>query len=172
MGCDVEAKSVKGKGTVMRFVLPLPVGTPADLVAKDAQPPNSHLLPELRAKRVLLMEDNHFDRQIAKTFLDHAFVEVTEAENGAVAVELAQTHDFDLVLMDIQMPVMDGYAATALLRQQLGLAVPIVALTANAIKGEREKCLEAGMDDYLTKPFREDGLLRKVSRWVLCPPPS
>lgn len=118
------------------------------------------------------MEDNHFDRQIAKTFLDHAFVEVTEAENGAAAVELAQTHDFDLILMDIQMPVMDGYAATALLRQQLGLAVPIVALTANAIKGERDKCLEAGMDDYLTKPFREDGLLRKVSRWVLCPPPG
>jgi len=169
MGCEVEAESVKGKGTVMRFVLPLPVGTPADLVAKDAPLANSRRLPELRAKRVLLVEDNRFNRQIAKTFLCHAFVEVTEAENGAVAVELAQTHDFDLILMDIQMPVMDGYAATALLRQQLGLDTPIVALTANAIKGEREKCLDAGMDDYLTKPFREDELLRKVSRWVLSP---
>ena len=172
MGCEVEAESVKGMGTVMRFVLPLPVGTPADLVAKDPLPPNSHLLPGLRAKRVLLVEDNRFNRQIAKTFLDHAFVDVTEAENGAVAVELAKTQDFDLVLMDIQMPVMDGYAATALLRQQLGLSVPIVALTANAIKGEREKCLDAGMDDYLTKPFREDELLRKVSRWVLSPAES
>ncbi|MCI1190128.1 response regulator [Hymenobacter sp. DH14] len=169
MGCDVEATSVKGQGTVMRFVLPLPVGTPADLAPKDALPPNSRLLPDLRAKRVLLVEDNRFNRQIAKTFLHHAFVEVTEAENGAVAVELAGTKDFDLILMDIQMPVMDGYAATALLRQQLGLATPIVALTANAIKGEREKCLAAGMDDYLTKPFKEDELLRKVSRWVLCP---
>ena len=169
MGCAIEAESVKGKGTVMRFVLPLPVGTPADLLPKDVLPPDSRLLPGLRAKRVLLVEDNRFNRQIAKTFLDHALVEVTEAENGAVAVELAQTNDFDLVLMDIQMPVMDGYAATALLRQQLGLTVPIVALTANAIKGEREKCLEAGMDDYLTKPFREDELLRKVSRWVLGP---
>ena len=169
MGCDVEAQSVKGQGTVMRFVLPLPVGTPADLLPKDALLPSSRLLPSLRAKRVLLVEDNRFNRQIAKTFLHHASVEVTEAENGAVAVELAQTQDFDLVLMDIQMPVMDGYAATALLRQQLGLAVPIVALTANAIKGEREKCLAAGMDDYLTKPFREDELLRKVSRWVLSP---
>jgi signal transduction histidine kinase/ActR/RegA family two-component response regulator len=169
MGCDVEAESVKGKGTVMRFVLTLPVGEAADLVPKDALPPNGRLLPDLRAKRVLLVEDNRFNRQIAKTFLDQAFVEVTEAENGAVAVELAQTQPFDLVLMDIQMPVMDGYAATALLRQQLGLAVPIVALTANAIKGEREKCLAAGMDDYLTKPFKEDELLRKVSRWVLCP---
>ncbi|GAA4051111.1 hypothetical protein GCM10022409_42340 [Hymenobacter glaciei] len=168
MGCDVEAESVKGKGTVMRFVLPLPVGTPTDLVPKDALPPSSRMLPSLRAKRVLLVEDNRFNRQIAKTFLDHAFVEVTEAENGAVAVELSKTQDFDLVLMDIQMPVMDGYAATALLRQQLGLTVPIVALTANAIKGEREKCLAAGMDDYLTKPFKEDELLRKVSRWVMC----
>ena len=167
MGCDVETESVKGKGTVMRFVLPLSVGTPADLLAKDALPPADHLLPGLRAKRVLLVEDNRFNRQIARTFLGHAFVDVTEAENGAVAVELAQKKEFDLVLMDIQMPVMDGYAATALLRQQLGLTVPIVALTANAIKGEREKCLNAGMDDYLTKPFREDELLRKVSRWVL-----
>ena len=169
MGCDVEAESVKGKGTVMRFVLPLPAGKPADLMPKDAMPPSRRLLPDLRAKRVLLVEDNLFNRQIAKTFLDHAFVQVTEAENGAVAVDLAQAHDFDLVLMDIQMPVMDGYAATALLRQQLGLTVPIVALTANAIKGEREKCLAAGMDDYLTKPFKEDELLRKVSRWVLRP---
>ena len=169
MGCDVEAESVKGKGTVMRFVLPLPVGAPADLVPKDALPPNERLLPDLRAKRVLLVEDNRFNRQIAKTFLGHAFVEVTEAENGAVAVALAQEQVFDLILMDIQMPVMDGYAATALLRQQLGLATPIVALTANAIKGEREKCLAAGMNDYLTKPFREDELLRKVSHWVLSP---
>ena len=169
MGCDVQAESVKGQGTVMHFVLPLPVGASADLLPKDALPPNERLLPSLRAKRVLLVEDNRFNRQIAKTFLDHAFVEVTEAENGAVAVELAQTQAFDLILMDIQMPVMDGYAATALLRQQLELATPIVALTANAIKGEREKCLAAGMDDYLTKPFKEDELLRKVSRWVLCP---
>ncbi len=169
MGSDVTAESVKGQGTVMRFVLPLPVGEAADLVPRDTLPPSAHLLPNLRAKRVLLVEDNRFNRQIAKTFLHHAFVEVTEAENGAVAVELAQTQAFDLVLMDIQMPVMDGYAATALLRQQLGLATPIVALTANAIKGEREKCLAAGMDDYLTKPFKEDELLRKVSRWVVCP---
>ena len=170
MGCQVQAESVKGKGTVMRFVLALPVGEAADLLLKDLLPPSAHLLPSLRAKHVLLVEDNRFNRQIAKTFLHHAFVKVTEAENGAVAVELARTQAFDLVLMDIQMPVMDGYAATALLRQQLGLATPIVALTANAIKGEREKCLAAGMDDYLTKPFKEDELLRKVSRWVVCPP--
>ncbi|WP_460500806.1 response regulator [Hymenobacter agri] len=169
MGSDVQAESVKSKGTMMHFVVQLPVGASADLLPKDTLPPQERLLPSLRAKRVLLVEDNRFNRQIAKTFLDHAFVEVTEAENGAVAVELAQVQPFDLILMDIQMPVMDGYAATALLRQQLELTTPIVALTANAIKGEREKCLAAGMDDYLTKPFKEDELLRKVSRWVLCP---
>lgn len=69
--------------------------------------------------------------------------------------------------MNIQMPVMDGYAATALLRQQLGLSTPIVALTANAINGEREKCLAAGMNGYLAKPFKEEELLKIVSKWTI-----
>ena len=116
---------------------------------------------------MLLVEDNRFNRQIAKTFLNYAQVHVTEAEHGAEAVELAQQQHFDLILMDIQMPVMDGYAATALLRQQLHLDTPIVALTANAINGEREKCLAAGMNGYLTKPFKEEELLKIVSKWVL-----
>jgi CheY-like chemotaxis protein len=92
---------------------------------------------------------------------------VVEAENGAAAVELLRTRRFDLVLMDMQMPVMNGLEATAVLRLELGLTTPIIALTANAIKGEREKCLEAGMDDYLAKPFQEDELLKLIGDWVL-----
>lgn len=107
------------------------------------------------------------DLGLVKTLLLHAQVLVMEAEHGAIAVELARRYHFDLILMNIQMPVMDGYAATALLRQQLGLATPIVALTANAIIGEREKCLAAGMNGYLAKPFREEELLKMVSNWVL-----
>jgi CheY-like chemotaxis protein len=116
-----------------------------------------------------MVEDNRFNRQIAKTFLSQAHVQVTEAENGAVAVELARHRRFDLILMDIQMPVMDGYAATALLRRQLELTTPIVALTANAINGERDKCLAAGMSGYLSKPFKEEELLKTVSKWTLPP---
>ena len=172
MDSDVLVESETNKGTVMSFTLTLPVGTAIDLIPKETLAADSPLRHELRHKRVLLVEDNRFNRQIAKTFLLHAQVEVTEAENGALAVELAQQRTFDLILMDIQMPVMDGYAATALLRQHLGLTTPIVALTANAINGEREKCLAAGMSGYLTKPFREEELLKIVSRWVLPPRPD
>ncbi len=167
MGGDLQAESVKDMGTMMRFVLSLPVGDPADLRPKEVLAADSPQRRELRGKRVLLVEDNRFNRQIAKTFLNHAGMDVTEAEHGAMALDLAHRFDFDLILMDIQMPVMDGYVATTLLRQQLGLATPIVALTANAINGEREKCLAAGMSDYLTKPFKEEELLRKVSKWLL-----
>jgi signal transduction histidine kinase/CheY-like chemotaxis protein len=167
MDSDVRLESEKNKGTVMQFALRLPVGTPEDLTPKVVLPPNSPARQQLRNKQVLLVEDNLFNRQIAKTFLCHAHIQVTEAEHGARAVELAQHTRFDLILMDIQMPVMDGYAATALLRQQLGLTTPIVALTANAVKGEREKCLSAGMNDYLTKPFKEEELLRMVGEWAL-----
>ncbi|UOQ98622.1 response regulator [Hymenobacter sp. 5317J-9] len=167
MGSDVQLESEKNQGTVMRFALRLPVGTVHDLPPKEVLPPDSPMRNDLRNKQVLLVEDNRFNRQIAKTFLTHAHVQVTEAEHGALAVELARHQPFDLILMDIQMPVMDGYAATALLRRQLGLTTPIVALTANAIKGEREKCLAAGMSDYLAKPFKEESLLKMLSKWVL-----
>jgi CheY-like chemotaxis protein len=171
MDSDVELESEKNKGTLMRFSLPLAVGDARDLTPKETLPLDSSLRMDLRNKHVLLVEDNRFNRQIAKTFLSHAHVQVTEAEHGAEAVELAQHQRFDLILMDIQMPVMDGYAATALLRQQLGLGTPIVALTANAVKGEREKCLAAGMNGYLTKPFKEDELLKIVGEWALMQKP-
>jgi signal transduction histidine kinase/ActR/RegA family two-component response regulator len=171
MGSDVELESEKNKGTTMQFVLRLPLGTPFDLTPKKVLPLDTSTRQSLRDKQVLLVEDNRFNRQIAKTFLSHAHVQVTEAEHGAEAVELAQHQRFDLILMDIQMPVMDGYAATALLRQQLGLGTPIVALTANAVKGEREKCLAAGMNGYLTKPFKEDELLKIVGEWALMQKP-
>jgi CheY-like chemotaxis protein len=167
MGSDVQLQSEKNKGTRMQFALRLPVGTAQDLTPREVLPPDSPVRQDLRNKHVLLVEDNRFNRQIAKTFLNHAQVYVTEAEHGAEAITLAQEQPFDLILMDIQMPVMDGYAATALLRQQLGLRTPIVALTANAIKGEREKCLAAGMDGYLAKPFKEEELLTIVSHWLV-----
>lgn len=166
MDSDLQVTSQKQQGTVVQFTLRLPVGTSADLLPQASLPADSSVYQELRYKHVLLVEDNHFNRQIAKTFLQHAQMHVTEAEHGAQAVALAQEQPFDLILMDIQMPVLDGYAATDTLRQQLHLTTPIIALTANAIKGEREKCLAAGMNAYLTKPFKEAELLRVVSEWV------
>jgi CheY-like chemotaxis protein/HPt (histidine-containing phosphotransfer) domain-containing protein len=166
MDSDLQVTSQKQQGTVVQFTLRLPVGTSAHLLPQAQLPADSSVYQALRFKHVLLVEDNHFNRQIAKTFLQHAQMHVTEAEHGAQAVALAQEQPFDLILMDIQMPVLDGYGATDALRQQLHLTTPIIALTANAIKGEREKCLAAGMNAYLTKPFKEAELLQVVSEWV------
>jgi PAS domain S-box-containing protein len=167
MGSDLQLQSEKHRGTVTQFALRLPLGAAHDLLPSAHLPEDSPLRQDLRHKHVLLVEDNRFNRQIAKIFLQQAQVLVTEAEHGGEALALAQNQHFDLILMDIQMPVLDGYAATCALRQQLHLTTPIVALTANAIKGEREKCLAAGMNDYLTKPFQESELLQVVSKWVV-----
>ncbi len=167
MGSEMQVTSQKSRGTTTQFAVHLPVGT-TQVVERRKKPAATEAQRQrLRGMRVLLVEDNLFNRQIAKSFLTQAEVLVTEAEHGAQAVELAQQQQFDLILMDVQMPVMDGYAATAILRQQLALPIPIIALTANAINGEREKCLAAGMSGYLAKPFQESQLLQQLLDWVL-----
>jgi CheY-like chemotaxis protein len=92
------------------------------------------------------------------------------AENGRVALNLLEEKDFDLVLMDCRMPVMDGYEATAAIRDQSSKvrnnAIPIIALTANAFREDRQKCLDAGMDDYLSKPIDLAILLEMIEKWV------
>jgi CheY-like chemotaxis protein/HPt (histidine-containing phosphotransfer) domain-containing protein len=105
---------------------------------------------------------------MAKSFLLNAHLRVTEAEHGQQALERASEQTFDLILMDMQMPVLDGLAATTQLRAQ-GLRTPIIALTASAIRGEKERCLAAGMDDYLAKPFYEEELLQLLCRWLPSP---
>jgi len=169
MDSEIHVTSQKNKGTATRFVLHLPVGEPQAVVRRKLPVLTDAHRQLLRGIHVLLVEDNLFNRQIAKSFLTQAEVQVTEAEHGAQAVELAQRQRFDLILMDVQMPVMDGYAATAVLRQQLALKTPIIALTANAINGEREKCLLAGMNGFLAKPFQEMQLLQLLADWVLPP---
>ena len=167
MGGELRIKSQKNQGTTSRFTLRLPIGTGQDMPHKHKEVSDfTGLRRLLRGKRILLVEDNAFNRMLATIFLTNSDLVVTEALNGQVAVELAQVQEFDLILMDVQMPVMNGYQATAVLRQQLGLAVPIIALTANAITGEREKCLAAGMNDYLTKPFQEASLIKMVYDWI------
>ncbi|HEX8327772.1 MAG TPA: PAS domain S-box protein [Hymenobacter sp.] len=168
LGGQLRIESEKNVGTTSRFTLRLPVGAEQHVPAKDGIEISAFQLA-LQGKRVLLVEDNVFNRMLASIFLANAGLEVVEAENGQVAVSLAQEQPFDLILMDVQMPVMNGYEATAVLRQELGLVVPIIALTANAISGERSKCLAAGMNDYLTKPFKEDLLVKMVYDWTLGP---
>ncbi|MET4076577.1 PAS domain S-box protein [Hymenobacter sp. UYCo722] len=166
LGGELHLTSELGQGTIGRFSLRLPVGTADDLPSPDSPPDLPRLRRALRGKRVLLVEDNLFNRILARTILALVDVAVTEAENGQLAVDLAREQSFDLVLMDVHMPVMDGLEAARYLRQELGLAVPIVALTANVVDGEQAKCRAAGMDDFLSKPFREAALLNVVFNWA------
>jgi CheY-like chemotaxis protein/HPt (histidine-containing phosphotransfer) domain-containing protein len=126
--------------------------------------------------QILLTEDNPVNREVALGMLELLGCRVDLAENGRQAVEAVSKRHYDLVLMDCQMPVLDGFAATAEIRRQetsIGAdrRVPIIALTANAMEGDRGKCLAAGMDDYLPKPFSQESLQAALQRWV-APQPS
>jgi signal transduction histidine kinase/DNA-binding response OmpR family regulator len=121
--------------------------------------------------RVLVAEDNPVNQQVAGAMLESLGVAYSLADNGKIALERVLHESFDLVLMDCQMPEMDGFEATAQIRtrQREGLLrhqVPIVALTANAVEGDRERCLAAGMDDYLSKPFTRERLAATLQRWL------
>jgi CheY-like chemotaxis protein len=124
----------------------------------------------LKGARILLVEDNAVNRELAVELLHRAGVTVTVARDGREALDVLDREAFDGVLMDCQMPVMDGYAATRALRQRPGLqALPVIAMTANAMVGDREKALEAGMNDHVAKPVRFDDLLAALLRWVRVP---
>jgi CheY-like chemotaxis protein/HPt (histidine-containing phosphotransfer) domain-containing protein/anti-sigma regulatory factor (Ser/Thr protein kinase) len=119
--------------------------------------------------RVLVAEDNESNLVVARAQLERMGLEVVTAGDGQQALDLLVGESVDLVLMDCQMPVLDGFAATMALREReaaSGLHLPVIALTANAMKGDRERCREAGMDEYLAKPYTGEDLLAMLSRWL------
>lgn len=120
--------------------------------------------------RVLLVEDNRINREFVVEMLENMGCFVTSAENGLVATQKITSDNFDLVFMDCQMPEMDGYEATRVLRRMSEdgdiKRIPIVALTANAMKGDREKCISSGMDDYITKPVKRENLVDTLMKWI------
>lgn len=146
------------------------------IVAGDGQEPDalqmgtSNIHQRKLEGKILLAEDNLVNQEVASVMLQTMGINPRVANNGQEAIKLLQEDNFDLVLMDCQMPVMDGFEATAAWRQReqdLGLPpMPIIALTANAIVGDRERCLEKGMSDYLSKPFSPEQLYELLTRWL------
>jgi signal transduction histidine kinase/DNA-binding response OmpR family regulator/HPt (histidine-containing phosphotransfer) domain-containing protein len=121
----------------------------------------------IRGARVLLVEDNELNREVATGLLEDAPVTVSAADNGEVAIRMLNEGNYDIVLMDMQMPVMDGLAATRAIRQNSRFKdLPIIAMTANAMTSDREKCLDAGMNDHLAKPIDPDKLFEALVRWI------
>jgi PAS domain S-box-containing protein len=121
----------------------------------------------LQTPRILVVEDNPMNQRLAALLLSDWGYDYDIVEDGQQAVDIVQKIDFQLILMDIQLPVMDGYTATAIIRNELKNAVPIIATTAHAFANEREKCLAAGMNDYVPKPLQEDEVLKVIQKYVM-----
>ncbi len=154
-------------------VMAMPSGAAADVaptVTIPAAPAAAAAVARTSAPRILLVEDNPANREVAVAMLENLGCAIDTAENGRLAVEAMLAATYDAVLMDCQMPIMDGLTATGEIRereQTSGAArVPIIALTANAMEGDRERCLAAGMDDFLSKPFTHQQLATLLRRWL------
>jgi signal transduction histidine kinase len=166
MNGDVSVTSSPGAGSTFSFWLEVPLSTgPAAATAPEPSRPESTL-----TGRVLLAEDSPDNQNLFYFYLSRAGADVTIVPDGRLAVEAAfqsraESRPFDVILMDMQMPVMDGYTAAGELRGR-GWTGPIIALTAHAMSGDRERCLAAGCTDYLTKPISRETLLAACDRWT------
>lgn len=145
---------------------PVPFLTASSLSAK--RPEHKAAVLPFQEVRILVADDNEINRQVAQRMLERLGCSVHSACNGMEVVEMARKLRYDLILMDCQMPEMDGYHATARIRESevQRSRVPIIALTAHAMQGEREKCVAAGMDDFLSKPIRPQALRETLERWL------
>lgn len=163
MNGSIDISSRKGEGTTITLTIPFTVGTIADIPDHKMDGADSSIL---KGKKILLVEDNEMNRLVATSLLNNYGALTDEAFNGAEAVRAVKDGLYDLILMDVQMPVLDGFGATRIIRQELNEFIPIIALTANAVKGEAEKCLKAGMNDYISKPFGEEELVHAIAKWL------
>jgi signal transduction histidine kinase/FixJ family two-component response regulator len=162
MGGELKVTSTPGTGSTFFFVVKFPRATREDTRMEEAQERETIK----RRLRVLVADDNAINRMVTERMLQRGGHTVALAENGLQAMEMALAGRFDLVLMDVQMPEMDGLAATVAIRRAETTArrTPIVGLTAHAFRGDRDRCLDAGMDDYVAKPVRREELEAAMAR--------
>ena len=163
MGGEIKVVSEKNTGTDISFYLELKKGIIADLPSKEVVNIDTRILT---GKKILVVDDNEMNRLVATTILNNYGALCIEAVNGKESVEILEADKIDLVLMDIQMPVMDGIEATRIIRKDISETLPVIALTANAIKGANEKYFALGMNDYLSKPFTENDLIKICAIWL------
>jgi len=164
MGGTLRAQSEEGRGSVFTLEIPLALHQQTQpLLTPRAQTGNS----SGEGRNVLLVEDNPVNQTVIEAMLRSLGFKVSVATDGAQAIRSAESLIFEAILMDCRLPIIDGYEATRQIRQLPGCSdLPIIALTANALQGDREACLSAGMNDYLAKPFKRTDLQQILQRWV------
>jgi signal transduction histidine kinase/DNA-binding response OmpR family regulator len=156
LGGEIIVESEKNVGSTFKFRLTMPEAS--EQLKNEA----TVIQSDLKGKNVLIVEDNELNRFLAVTILKKWNANIHIAVNGEEAVKAVSKLNIDIVLMDIQMPVMDGVAAAIIIRSELKSNVPIIALTANALESEKEKCWQAGMNEYITKPYNPEFLREKI----------
>ena len=156
----IKLDSTEGKGTTFSLNIPLEIGQKENkgVVEEGAAPYGNKKL------YVLMVEDNLLNQKLGRYLVEGMGYELEISNNGKEAIKLLEEKSFDLILMDLQMPVMDGYRATEIIREELKIDTPIIAMTAHSIGSERDKCLAAGMNDFITKPFKIEELTTKIER--------
>jgi CheY-like chemotaxis protein len=169
-GGEISIASEVGKGTKFSVVIPYQIGEKQ--VVEDREKQYAEEIQDLSKINILLVEDNLMNQFVAKQFFKKWNNEVAVANNGAEAIKiLSERADIDLVLMDLQMPEMSGFQAAEIIRAEKSMvknaAVPIIALSADAFLETRRKVLEAGMDDFVTKPFKPEELYQKIIKYTL-----
>lgn len=159
----VRVESEPGKGSTFIVELPYTLGElQPDSTDNYIYSPENHSLSQQTDVRLLVAEDNKMNQNLLRHLLGNRQLHFTLVNNGKEAVDALRKQHFDLILMDLQMPEMDGYTATRIIREELQSNIPVIAMTAHAMSGEREKCLQAGMNEYLSKPIREEELYRLI----------
>jgi len=156
----MSVTSVPGKGSVFTFVIPFKktekkfIHTQINYSVRDIE--------KLSQLRILVVEDNPINIKFITSLFSNYKIEVAIAENGFIAIDKIKSNTYDLILMDIEMPEMNGYEATAVIRHELKNDVPIIAMTAHAMAGEQDKCIALGMNDYISKPINSNLLFEKM----------
>jgi CheY-like chemotaxis protein len=176
MSSNIVVESEEGKGTSFWFDVGLLLDLDRTQESADSVDLQSSLEQQQKeasfdelSGHVLVVEDNQVNQMVLTAILEEFNITFDIANNGQEAVDHYQTSDYDAVLMDCQMPVMDGYAATEAIRSledETGKRVPIIAVTANALASDKETCFKSGMDDFLPKPVMPEDLLQKLQKWL------
>lgn len=161
MNGKISVQSEKGLGSIISFIIDLEKGS-----SNNIRKIKDKINIDISRINVLVVEDNFMNRAVVINSLNNFNCLVTEATNGIEAIEILKNKSFDIILMDVQMPEMDGIEATMKIREELKVRTPIIALTANAFKSEVDRCKNAGMNDYIAKPFDELNLIETISIYL------